>query len=404
MGAGDRPVYRVMCVSTGLRSGGAEHALLALVQEVADWRFAVEVVTLEEGGELRPLFESAGIRVASLGMTRPVPDPRAAARLRAHIRRVRADLLVGWMYHGNLATWLGCRFIGATAPMVWNVRHAPHHLREESRSTRWTIRAGARCGRGAFAIAYNSRASAARHHQLGYPTEKSRVIYNGVDSSRFRPSPPHRSSLRQRLGLAHDSLIVARVGRAHPMKGFPAFVRACAPLLRRHPSMHLLVAGPGCDAGFLELEQCIDRLGVRDRISILGGIEAMPELLAGVDILCSSSRCESFPNVVAEAMACAVPCVVTDVGASRELVGSTDLIVPPSDDQAMTDALDRLVAMTPAQRAELGRSARDRVCRLYSLRESHAQHARLWLEAIASHGRVGRSLGDTERLRPSGVG
>jgi glycosyltransferase involved in cell wall biosynthesis len=89
--------------------------------------------------------------------------------------------------------------------------------------------------------------------------------------------------------------------------------------------------------------------------------------MAATDVMVSSSWTEAFPNVVGEAMACGVPCVVTDVGDSSWIVGSTGRVVPPRNPEALGAAVRGVLALQPAERKQLGLAARQRVEREFSL-------------------------------------
>jgi glycosyltransferase involved in cell wall biosynthesis len=91
-------------------------------------------------------------------------------------------------------------------------------------------------------------------------------------------------------------------------------------------------------------------------------------MMAALDLLCSSSAYgESFPTVLGEAMACAVPCVTTDVGDSSWIVDKTGLVVPPRDPEALATALVTLLKLGINERRALGKEARERVIQHFSL-------------------------------------
>jgi glycosyltransferase involved in cell wall biosynthesis len=96
-----------------------------------------------------------------------------------------------------------------------------------------------------------------------------------------------------------------------------------------------------------------------------------PDIVAvqnAFDIACSSSTTEGFPNVIAEAMACGVPCVVTDVGDSAWLVNDTGVVVPPRDPARLAAGLRELMDWRDRDGAErLGKRARERVEREFGL-------------------------------------
>ena len=110
----------------------------------------------------------------------------------------------------------------------------------------------------------------------------------------------------------------------------------------------------------------------------------MPRLLAALDVFVSSSKYgEGFSNAIGEAMACSVPCVVTDVGDSAAIVGGTGLVVPPGDAGALAAAVRRVLAMSAEQRQELGRAARDRVRERFHLPVVVGRYEALYRELAA---------------------
>ena len=94
---------------------------------------------------------------------------------------------------------------------------------------------------------------------------------------------------------------------------------------------------------------------------------------------------EGFPNVVGEAMACGVPCVVTDVGDSARLVGRTGFVVSPRDPAAVATAVAKLIDMGRNARGRLGHEARDRIVKDFSLAACSARYAALY-DAVLERG------------------
>lgn len=364
--------------------GGAETVLFRLLDAADGESFDPVVLSMKDRGALGEALERRGVPVLTLGMKRQMPSPVAVGRLLRHLRAVRPDLLVGWMYHGNLVADLARAVLGIRVPMVWNVRHTPTGLEAESRVTRWAIRIGARRARRAWAVVYNSSASAQRHRALGFPEENAVVLPNGFDCRRFRPSPEARPALRRSLGLADDAVLVGRIGRFHAQKDYATFLDATGRLARERPALYFVLAGPGIDRDNSTLRRWIDEAGLASRVHLLGPVDRMPELLAGLDLSCSSSSFgESFPNVVAESMACGVPCAVTDVGDSAALVGATGRVVPPGDPAALARALGELLDLRPEEREALGRQARRRIEERFSAQAVFPRYERIWLQALA---------------------
>jgi len=82
---------------------------------------------------------------------------------------------------------------------------------------------------------------------------------------------------------------------------------------------------------------------VSDWIIWAGVREDIEPVYNALDILCSSSYWEGFSNVIGEAMACGVPCVVTDVGDSAMIVGDQGIVVPPGDAKALAEGLKSMI-------------------------------------------------------------
>lgn len=369
---------RALHLITGLGQGGAETALLRLLEHPSAQRLENQVLSLTAGGRLRPRFEAV-VEVGDLGLRRGLPTPAGFWRLLRQARQRRPHLLVGWMYHGNLAASAVRPWLPGRVPVVWNVRHGAGALEEEKRLTVFLIRAGRWWSGSAARIVFNSRESARRHFALGYPEGKAAVLPNGIDCLRFRPRPGAKESLRRQLDLSPDAAVVGRVGRLHPVKDYPGLLAAAA---RVPGQVHWVLVGRGLEPEGNELQDAIREGGLGGRVHLLGEMDDLPELMAGFDLLCSNSLTEAFPNVVAEAMASGLPTVVTDTGESAELVGPTGRVVPPGDPPALAAAVTELLSLPEEERRRLGEAARRRVEERYSAEALLPRHGELWRRVL----------------------
>ena len=232
------------------------------------------------------------------------------------------------------------------------------------------------------AIIYNSRVAARQYEALGYASDRTVVIPNGFDLSRFRSHPDVRLKLRTELAVGPDTLIVGLAARNHPMKDPATLVRAVKLALESGADLHLLITGAGMTRPSGDFAAVLSELPSR-RVTLREHDPDMAGLLPGLDTLALSSAWgEGFPNILGEAMACGVPCIATDVGDSRLVVGESGIIVPPRDPAALAGALRRMAAMTAGQRQTIGQAARRRVEELFSLDQVAGAYHRLFESVV----------------------
>jgi glycosyltransferase involved in cell wall biosynthesis len=373
---------RLVHVITGLHVGGAETMLWRLLPALRSSGFAQEVVSLLDPGPVAARIEALGLRCHALGMRRGVPSAAKALRLARLLRRERPDVVQTWMYHADLLGGAAARLAGA--PVVWGI----HHSTLDARTTRWTTRATVRScawlsGAIPARIVCVSRSARALHVAAGYCERKFVVIPNGFDLARFAPDPPARREVRRELGVADGAVLVGLVARVHPQKDHPNLLRAAAILARTRPEVRYVLCGDGT-ADDRALLAAIREAGVADRFLLLGRRDDVPRLMGALDVATLPSAFgEAFPLAIGEAMACGVPCAVTDVGDSAELVGDTGRVVPPRDPAALARALGELAEMGPEGRRALGEAARARIEANYSLAQVAARYAEVYRSVAA---------------------
>ncbi len=370
---------KILHLITGLKTGGAEMMLYKVLAHMDPSAFQNEVVSMTGGGEIGRRIEGLGIPVSALGMAPGVPSPLAVVRLAGMIRRTRPDVLQTWMYHADLLGGLAGRLAGV--PVLWNIRNSglEPHLTKRS-----TIRIAGVCRRLArrlpARIVCCSERAVGLHVDFGYPPEKMTVIPNGFTLDSFRPDPEARARVRGELGFPPDAPLIGYMARFDPTKDHPNFFRAAALLGRDHPEAHFLLCGKGITEDNPALADGIKEAGLGGRCHLLGLRADVPALTAALDIAASSSAGEGFPNAVGEAMACGVPCAVTDVGDSALLVGDTGRVVPRRDADALAQSWRDLLDMDGGERQKLGAAARRRVETHFDIRAVAARYGRLYEE------------------------
>jgi glycosyltransferase involved in cell wall biosynthesis len=304
------------------------------------------------------------------------------------------------MYHGNLVAQMLAALSPTAPPVIWNVRGSHSDLRQEKPRTALAIWLGARLSSLPCRIVNNSEASAELHEQrLRFASDRWEIIPNGFDLTRFGPCDAARRTVRDELSIPEDAPLIGLIGRCHPMKDHANFIRAAGLLVKTVPEAHFLLAGHGADTSNAVLTGQIREAGVAHRVHLLGARIDIARVTAALDIATSASYSEGFPNAIGEAMCCAVPCVVTDVGASASLVGSAGIVIPPRNTRALADAWRDLIALGAEARRKLGRTGRERIAAHFSVKSISKQYEELY--QWAAQLKTGENSGKRQRrVRP----
>lgn len=341
--------------------------------------FISHVVSLRSAGPLASDLRALGTDVDELGIDGHLPTAGDVARLRRFLRRAAPDLVQTWMYHADLLGGLATRS-ALPVPIVWGLHNSTLDPVTTKRTTRWTARINALASHWLpAAIVSCSRASVAVHRRLGYAVRKMVVIPNGFDLEGFRPDAKARIAVRNELGLLPTHRLVGHFARFHPQKDHHSLCRAAAVIAANRADTHFLLAGKEIEPSNPVLGKWIAETGFPERFHLIGERRDIPRLTASLDLaVMSSSYGEAFPLVLGEAMACAVPCVATDVGDAAEMISGSGTVVRPKDPPALAQAVCDLLALNASQRERLGAEARARIQRSLSIAATAERYQQLY--------------------------
>ncbi|HEV8700172.1 MAG TPA: glycosyltransferase family 4 protein [Candidatus Polarisedimenticolia bacterium] len=420
-------------LQNGSGTGGAGFSLDVLLAHLDAGRFRPIVWTCDDGLMVRR-WEGRGARVVVRRMhlfegldthfvqgaierdpsgwrrssLQALTAARAAAALPgeiAFLRRLRARQ--GVVVHVNsivaLSAGLAARLLGL--PIVW-------HVREILAPGVWGRIARRIILYSASRIVAVSAAAAAPFQDAGVPVQ---VVHNAIELKAFDPSLDG-APVRRELGLPPDTPVVGFVGRLFPSKGTFDLLQAMSIVSREFPGAHLLIVG-GDDPpqahssgatwkgrlrrrlGFGQapdylplLRSEADRLGLGDRVHLLGPRHDTPRLLAAMDVVALPSRTEAFGRTIIEAMAMARPVVSVAVEGILDLIRHDEngiLIPPPSRVEDLAVAIAALLK-DPGRREALGREGRLSVVDRFSA-ERHARAIMAVYEDLAA-GHIGRQV------------
>jgi glycosyltransferase involved in cell wall biosynthesis len=350
-------MIKVAFLVRSLDYGGAERRLVVLAKAINKESFAVTIICFYSGGNLEKALENSGVRLISLDKRGRWDVLGFLNRLARCLRLLRPDVVHSYLDIPNLLA-LGAKLLSSSTQVIWGEGASDINLDHYDWLRRLSFRLECLLAHLADYIIVNSNAGRSHLLRHGFPDEKLGVIFNGFDLELFRPDPSARAEVRREFGVSEEQLLIGLVGRLDPVKDHYTFLSAASLLLKERRDLLFVCVGSGPESYAARLRQFAEQAGIAGKVR---WIEARPDIAAvynALDINVSSSESEGFSNVVGEAMACGVPCVVTEAGDSPLIVGDTGIVVPARDPQALCAGL---TSCLEGDRNEMGKRARLRI-------------------------------------------
>jgi glycosyltransferase involved in cell wall biosynthesis len=375
---------RILHVITALSMGGAERMLMKLLGARALSGFEQRVVSMLPGGPMAAPMRATGTPVDELDFLGGVPPVSGAVGLAKLARRHDADIVQGWLYHGNLGASLARAAMRRRVPLIWGIRQSLPTLVGENVFARVGIALNRLGSSQPDRLLFNSQTSLAQHRARGFCMRQAAYLPNGFESGGFVPDAQARVRWRATWDLHAGAVVFGLFARYHPAKDHAGFFRAARLVHDARPGTCFVLAGTGIDADNEALGRAIAEAGLAGQVRLLGERRDVASLLPALDVYVSSSAREAFSNSIGEAMSCALPCVVTDVGDSRAIVADAGRVVPPCDPAALASAMIAMVDLGADGRTTLGARARQRVLSEFELEAVAGRYAALYRELAAA--------------------
>ena len=291
------------------------------------------------------------------------------------------------MYHADLIGGILARFAGIKS-IVWGIR-GPYDKSITSISTKITIKLCAALSKVIpHYIISNSRYAESVHKRVGYSQGKFVYIPNGYCVEAASSDEKNRDSLRHEFCLTTSDTLIGMVARFDPYKDHENLFKTLSELNNRGSKVICLLVGPGMVSSNEELMNLMVAYHIEDTVRLLGPRDDIPNIMSIVDFHVLSSVAESFPNVIAEAMSYGTPCITTDVGDAAVIVGDTGWIVPPSDPEALFNAIsEALFELKNTPNWDLRkRKCQDRIKENFSLEKMINAFNKVWEDVFNGKG------------------
>ena len=358
---------RIAFLTRSLNYGGAERQLIALAKGLRERGHFVTVAVFYAGGPLEKELRGAQVRVSVLDKQGRWNVFSFLWRLIKFVHLEKPNVIHSYLCVPNILT----AFLSLLFPRVriaWGVRASKVELDKYDWLARFTYRMECFLSGAPDLIIVNSYAGLDYAAAHGFPINKMVVVHNGIDTEHFSPDQQTRRNVRAEWNVGENEKLIGLVARLDPMKDHATFLTAAALLAMERDDVRFVCVGRGSNDYQHVLVELGKELRVADAVIWAGARGDMPAVYNAMDVVVSSSCGEGFPNVIGEAMACGVQCVVTDVGDSARIVGEIGEVVPSKDSEALKVAIERSISkICHDKRAQARR--RQRIIELFSLAE-----------------------------------
>jgi glycosyltransferase involved in cell wall biosynthesis len=321
--------HKVLLLARELGLGGTERQLAETALALDRAKFEPHVGCFWSGGFRANELREAGVPILELDMRSFVTSslPAGARRLGAYLRAQRIELVHAFDVPADLFAVPAARFYRTRA--VLSSQRALRALTPGMR--RHMLRVTDRLAHG---IVVNSQAVARELVvEERVPQSKIRLVYNGVDTARFR-----REGKRTELPVPAGSVVIGVICALRPEKGLRTLIEAFAKVRPRHPEARLAMVGSG--PMLTELQSAAG-----EGCDFYPAVQDVAPWLRALDVFVLPSLSEALSNSLMEAMACGCCPVASNVGGNPELVvdGECGLLFPAGDAAGLAERLEKVL-------------------------------------------------------------
>lgn len=367
-------MIRLVILIDSLKTGGAQRLISSFVSRATDYGIFPVVISLDEDPSpaIYDAIQSSGTKLIAM----PAPSLFSIHRLKQlvdFLRKEKIDVLHTHLLYANILGSVAGYLAKVPVVCTLHSTHIEPRWRRQKRVEDFCLRHFA-----TRIIAVGNIVATAYHGR--YRGRHLDVIPNGIPEPEAIPSQT-LSRVRDELGVDGHQIVIT-VGRLERVKGYGDMIEAFKLLQQKDSNSVLVMVGSGSQQSSLQSQ--IEALDLKHSVILAGERQDIPQLLASSDVFASSSHREGLPLSVLEAMMAGLPIVATSVGDIPNVVTKeTGVVVPPHQPEMLAEALNDLLK-DPSKRREMGKAAKDRAMREYSLDVWMRRQVQLYKDVVGS--------------------
>ncbi len=340
--------------------GGAERQFIELVKHIDKTKFDVIVCTMYGGVQEDIIKNIPNISYYNLNKKGRYDFIDFYQNYKKLLNKIKPDAIYSFLGEMNLFS-LWCK--PKDTKIIWGFRASNMDLKKYGIVPQILFWLQKKFSCRVDKIIANSNASIKFHKNQSFFMDKAVVIYNGIDTDRFKKDEEKRKEFREKYNLNENDIAIGIVARIDYMKGYTIFVESAKTILQKYDNLKFFSIGSGDEYIKKECENILGEFN-NTKFIWLGNKKQVEDFYSGFDISSSSSFGEGFSNSIAEAMSSEISCVVTDVGDSKMIVGECGIVVKPNNVDELNNGIEELLKK---DLKKLGICSRKRVIENFSI-------------------------------------
>tara|TARA_A100001388_G_scaffold182021_1_gene136355 strand:+ start:25255 stop:26379 length:1125 start_codon:yes stop_codon:yes gene_type:complete len=361
-----------------LKQGGTNYSIYRLIKKLDK---DAKIISLYSKDYYYDIFKENGNEVYTIDLSSIKNFLKSLIKVIKILSREEEYILHCWLYKSCV---FGVIFsLIYNKKIIWNIRHADTSFSFKKFKKYLIIRICIFLSKiKKTNIIYNSYFARLNHEKIGFNAKNTYVINNGFELNKYEFKIKDKLNFLKKYNIQNDKFIISMFARYHPIKNHKVFLESMSKIKNTQLNFHIFLAGRDINYKNKELMEQIKKYKLTDKITLAGILleKELNDSYHASDLTILSSKSESFPNVIGEAMACNTPCITFDVGDCKKLIGDTGWIAYKKNSTTLAESINLAINLYHDKKkwTELKHRCRDRIKEFFNIKDEIKKYKNIY--------------------------